>query len=97
MTFVNVPSRLLRYSCAGPAQVVEEQVGIIVVVEVDPRRPLAEGDRPMPGRPGRTGRDLLEGAVPPVVIETVGLSLAADEQVEPAVVVVIGPATPSWN
>ena len=39
---MKVPSRLLWYSWAAPCQVVEEQVGIAVVVEVDPGATLAE-------------------------------------------------------
>ena len=74
---------------AVAVQVVEEQVGIAVVVVVDPGAALAEACR-LALHAG-LGGDLLERAVALVVIETVGLLLAADEQVEPAVVVVIGP------
>ena len=70
-------------------QVVEEQVGIAVVVVVDPGAALAEPLRlALHAGPGG---DLLERAVAPVVIEAVGLALAGDEEVEPAVVVVVGP------
>src|SRR5262249_18018335 len=59
--------------------------------EVDPRAALAEEERC--GRVAQTGSggDLLKGPVPPVVIQPVALALAADEQVEPAVVVVVRP------
>ena len=68
---------------------VEEQVGITVVVVVDPGATLAE----LRGVAlhARLGGDFLKRTVTLVAIETVGLPLAADEQVDPAVVVVIGP------
>ena len=89
MTSVNVPSRLLWYSRAVAVQVVEEQVGIAVVVVVDPGGALAAPGR----RPATPALAATSSKVPSplVVIQPVGLLLAADEQVEQAVVVVVGP------
>ena len=82
------PVAIVMQQAAGPG-VVEEQVGIAVVVVVDPGAALAEvaGFALHAG----LGGDLLECAVTLVVVETVGLPLAADEKVDPAIVVVIGP------
>ena len=56
-------------------------------IQVDP----LQNESSPTGLQAGLGGDLLERAVAPVVIQPVGLLLAADEQVEPAVVVVIGP------
>ena len=70
--------------------IVDEQVRIVVVVEVDPVGTLAEHD----GSCSHTGPggDVLERPVAAVVIQAVGLVFAEDEDVEPAVVVVVRPA-----
>ena len=69
--------------------VVEEQVGIAVVVVIDPGTSLAEvaGVALHAGLRG----DFLEGAVALVVVEAVGLPLAADIEVDKAIVIIIGP------
>ena len=65
------PVAVVAIQLGGPAQVVEEQVGIVVVVEVDPVRPLADERGPVLAEQAGPGGDLLEGAVLPVVIEPV--------------------------
>ena len=61
VTSVKVPSRLLWKSRAIAAQVVEEQVGVVVVVVVDPGGTLAE--RVTGSRHAGLRGDLLERAV----------------------------------
>src|SRR5437879_1911398 len=69
-------------------QVGDEQVGIAVVVKIDPGGSFASIAGALNAR---FGRDLFEGAVPFVAVELVGLAIAADEEVEETVVVEIGP------
>src|SRR5262249_44815371 len=73
----------------GPIQVVEEQVGIAVVVEVDPGGALAGAAVALYSRPGS---HLLESAVPLVAIQAVWLPLATNEEVEEAIIVEVGPS-----
>ena len=75
---------------AGIPQVIEEQIRVAVVVEIDPGTSLAAAF--WLALHAGPGGDFLERAVSLVVIETVFLSLASDEQVDPAVVIIIAPA-----
>ena len=70
-------------------EVVQEQVGKAVVVVVDPGAALAEFLHLFID--AGPGGDFLERAVAAIAIQPVGLPLAGDEQVDPAVVVVVGP------
>ena len=70
-------------------EVVEEQVGKAVVVVVDPGAALAEFLKLFVD--AGLGGDFLERAVAAIAIQPVGLPLAGDEQVDPAVVVIVGP------
>ncbi len=63
------------------------EVGEAVVVVVAPRHALGEG---VAGDAGADG-DILEGAVAPVAIEPAGRQLVSDVDIDPAVVVVVGP------
>ena len=90
VTLVKEPSLIVVIEPGDIRQVVDEQIGIAVVVVVDPGAALGER-LAVRGQAGHC-RDFLELAVAQVAIEAVGLPLAGDEQIEPAVVVVIGPA-----
>src|SRR5205085_7449225 len=74
---------------ARPAGHVRDvQVGIAVAVEVAPVGALA--DQTLVGQAGPLGH-LLERAVAAIVVQIAAARLAADEKIEPAVVVVIRP------
>src|SRR6516162_5989500 len=65
-----------------------EEVGIAVVVIVDPSGPFADL---LFALDAGLGGDLLEGAVAPISVQAVRAGLATDEEVEKTVVVEIGP------
>ena len=75
---------------AGIPQVIEEQIRVAVVVEIDPGTSLAAAF--WLALHACPCGDFLERAVSLVVIETVFLSLASDEQVDPAIIIIIAPA-----
>src|ERR1017187_7240351 len=75
------PSRVL--------EVVDEQIGVAVVVVVDPGAALGVAGR-LAFNSGARG-DFLERAVTAVAIEAVLLVLACDEKVDPPVVVEVAP------
>ena len=84
-----MPFALVVVQPGEPAHAVDEEVRIAIVVIVDPGAALVEllafaVDAGL-------GGDLFECAVAAIVIQPVGLLFAGDEEVEPAVVVVIGP------
>ncbi len=72
-----------------PAQIVEEQVGKPVVIVINPGGTFAEVAILL----SDAGPEchFVKASIAPVVIEPMRLALAADEEVEPAVVVVIDP------
>ncbi len=71
------------------AKIIQKKVGITVVIVVNPCATLAK----VSGASLQAGSraDLLERSITVVMVEAIGLLFAADEQVEPAVVVVVGP------
>ena len=72
--------------------VVDEEVEPAVVVEV----PEPAGERPVVARPGdaHLAGDVAERAVPLVVVQPAGRVEVRDEEVEPAVAVVVAPGRP---
>jgi hypothetical protein len=61
--------------------IIQEQVLVSIVIKVEPRDPFAVTGIAVHTR---EFRHILEGTVPSVTIETTGLFLAADKQIQPA-------------
>lgn len=82
------PGPIIPVESRGSLQIGQEEIGIAIVVEVDPSDTFT--NRFVPSN-SRLPSNFLECPITSVPVESVGLPLATDEEIEESIVIVIRP------